>query len=200
MYAFIKGILIECSSSSVVIENSGIGYKVFIPSTYVSKVPEKGSEIFLYLTPIIRENAFSLFGFFTAGERSFFEVLINISGIGPKTALGVVGMFSLRELAEAIRDEDVSTIVKVPGIGKKTAERLIIEVRDKLPSLSDYEEKEEGNCLTGKQTILDAMNALINLGYNHSVAQKAIKKTLTKMNKEKLELPLLITSALQHVN
>jgi holliday junction DNA helicase RuvA len=199
MYAYIKGTLIESSPMVAVIEAYGVGYNLLVPPTYLSKLPAVGTEVILYSSTVVRELSFKLYGFLSSQEKDLFETLIDVSGVGPKTALGVIGILTPSDLCEAVRNGNVLAITKVPGIGKKTAERLIMEIRDKLPAMLHSDEVGSIARPGSSQTILDAINALVNLGYNQAAAQQAIKKTLVGLDEEKIELPILITSALQHV-
>lgn len=201
MFAFIRGTLVQSSPSFAIIEANGIGYKIFISPNTFPKLPKIETSLLLHASFVIREFSQALYGFLTAQERDFFEALMNVTGIGPKLALSIIGHIDLHHLNLAINQHDISTICKIPGIGKKTAERLIIEMRDKLssllpPSPSDFSVHTHAD--PRSQTINDAMGALINLGYNQITAQKAIKKTL-KDTSEEIDLASLITTALKHV-
>jgi Holliday junction DNA helicase RuvA len=198
MYEYIKGKLIECTALFAVIDNAGIGFKFFVPAHYAQKLSPNDDELKLYVSPVIRENSHSFYGFLSREERETFEVLIDISGIGPKTALGILSAFTPSDLAQAINSEDTLAISKVPGIGKKTSERLIIDMRGKLKSLLQWEEEASGLCQkAGSQRESDAMSALVNLGYGHVLATKAVQKILK--DKPELELAPLITEALRSI-
>lgn len=199
MYAFMKGKVVECFSMTLILEINDIGYKISVPPSYPSRIPAPREDLFLHISTVVKENFFNLYGFFTHSERNLFETLINISGIGPKTALGLIGVFSPKELEEAVREGDIAQIRKVPGIGKKTAERLIMEIRNKPASLFDLKMETTPIPKDKRQIVLDAVNALINLGYKQAPAQKAIQKSLAAFKEENIELPLLISSALQNV-
>lgn len=199
MFAFIKGELVSSSLVTVIVETNGIGYKIWIPTSTFSRLPQLGSAVFLHVSYVVRELSHTLYGFLHASERDLFEVLLNVTGIGPKLALSLIGHLSLQELSQAISSHNLAAICKVPGVGKKTAERLIIELRDKLPTASlGPTEHAISVPDTKSQKISDAMNALINLGYNQMTAQKAIQKTLQEIPGE-LDLGLLITCSLKHV-
>jgi Holliday junction DNA helicase RuvA len=172
MYVFIRGKLFESTPSYCVIDANGIGHKVFIsPNTY-SKLPHIGKEQVLYTSFVVRENFQALYGFQTSKERDLFEVLLNINGVGPKLALSLIGHMSLDDLSHAVSKADTKSISKVPGIGKKTAERLIVEMRDKLSV------KTTKLPTGGKAT--DLASALLNLGYSQAAAEKAVLKTIEK--------------------
>lgn len=201
MFAYIKGTLAFSSSTWAVIEAGGVGYKIFIPASTASRLPQMGSEILLHTSFIVRELAQTLYGFLAIHERDFFETLMGVTGIGPKLALSLVGHMPLSELQQAIVNGDIPTICRVPGIGKKNAERLLIELRDKIPTcaLSPNDLMVHSQSDPRSQKISDAMSALINLGYNQITAQKAIKKTL-KDSTEGIDLATLITDALKNLS
>ena len=201
MISYVKGLLVLINPTHVIIESKGIGYKIFVPANAFQKLPALHENLTLHTSLVIKELGQFLYGFMEDKERDVFEALLNVNGIGPKTALSLIGHLTLTELKQAVdRDEHVK-ICKVPGIGKKTAERLVIELRDKLdhfvsstPHLSFVDIQATGV----SQKIKDAMSALINLGYNQLFAQKAIKKTIGELSEE-VELGLLITHALKHI-
>jgi Holliday junction DNA helicase RuvA len=198
--AFIKGKLVQSGPMSVVLEAGGLGYKVFIPPSVFTKLPPLQEEVILHTSFVVRELSHTLYGFLTLEDRSLFEALMDVTGVGPKTALNLIGNLTPYELSIAITNHDIATISKVPGIGKKTAERLIMEMRDKISSLlphdpSDYAVKSSDPHL---QKISDAMSTLINLGYNQMTAEKAIKKTLKDIS-EPINLSDLITVALKNM-
>lgn len=201
MFSHIRGILTHSNPIYVVVETHGIGYKIFIPASIYGDLPQIGQPVILQLSFVVRELSQALYGFFSEEERDFFEVLLGVTGIGPKTALSLIGHLSVHNLSEALSNSDFATICKVPGIGRKSAERLVIELRDKLPSL--FTSKSAAGSSTISQdprakTVQDAMSALINLGYNQATAQKALKKTLQSIP-EPIDLTELITVSLKHV-
>lgn len=202
MFAYIKGELTHASPVSVIVETVGIGYLIYIPANVFGKLPQIGQPILLHTSYVVRELSQTLYGFLSVAERDLFEELMGVTGIGPKIALSVIGHLSLQDLQRAINSHDVISITKVPGIGKKTAERLIIELRDKLSHLLppiDQSDRTVTLPVDPKaQKICDAMNALINLGYNQMTAQKAIKKSLRDLPEE-IDLATLITVSLKHV-
>jgi Holliday junction DNA helicase RuvA len=178
MYDFIKATLVELQSDSVVLETaSGIGYRVFTPLSLFFANPKIGSSLQLYLVPVYREDSHRLFGFISKDERSFFEKITAISGIGPKIGMSLIGHLSLDHLKGAIQTSNIKLIEQVPGIGKKTAERIIIEMKDKLHDSS----KKKSAPLTVPEDVPirnDAISALVNLGYNFERATKAIEKAI----------------------
>lgn len=184
----------EISPLKITLEANGIGYKILIPISALNRLPMIGSEFICYTSLIIREDSHTLYGFIEKNERDLFETLITISGIGPKTALALIGHLEIGNFQSAISTANVKMLCKVPGIGSKTAERLIIEMKDKLKNL-------DKSCISLKTEDLsfsDSLNALINLGYNHFQASKAIKKVLDE-NKDEKDVGKIITLALRNL-
>jgi len=193
MLAYVKGILMESSPIRAIIDVHGVGYEILIPLSTSSKLPQAGKETILYTTLVVREDSHTLYGFFDKAEKEFFHLLLNVNGIGPKTALNLIGHFSSDQLSHAIASNDTTLLSKIPGIGKKTAERLIVELKDKLPSLPGaYQVKLASPALN------DAHSALLNLGFTSAQAQKALKKTVDTHG-EKLDLAEIITLTLKHI-
>lgn len=179
MYSYIKGTLVELGSEIIVVENHGIGYNIRIPQSILSSLPDAGQEVKIYTYTYIREDAMLLYGFLSRDDLQVFRLLIGISGIGPKGALAILSVMSPDDLRFAVAAEDDKAIAKAPGIGKKSAQRLIIELKDKL-SLEDAlvfrgepsaEALPQGSMQTVKQ---EAVEALVALGYSASEAMKAV--------------------------
>lgn len=201
MYAYIKGQLVSATPAHCVIEAYGVGYKIFIPPSALGKLPQVGSEVLLHCSHVVREISQALYGFLSSQERDVFEVLMSVSGIGPKLGLSIIGHLSIEELHHSIASNEINTLCRIPGIGKKTSERLIIELRDKLGAMVPPDPSGFAvNMHTDprSQKVMDAMSALINLGYNQNIAQKAIKKSLGDLP-ESIDLASLITYALKNV-
>jgi holliday junction DNA helicase RuvA len=200
MIEYIKGILIESSPLKTVVEVGGIGYRLYLPLNNYSKLPAVGTSVLIYISTVIREDSQRHYGFLSLSERDLFEVLIEVSGIGPKTALALLGHVEASDLQLAISQSNLNLICKVPGIGKKTAERLIVEMRDRFQknahtlALSQISSQSK----TRKDVVSDALSALVNLGYHPIQAQKAVRATIDQSQNE-LELPELITNALRHL-
>lgn len=183
MYAFLKGTLVETTPEGTVLDCSGIGYLIHTPSNF-HETP--GSETTLHISAVYREDSQKLFGFATKKEKELFEKLSDVSGIGPKTALNLISHLSGDDLVSAITHSNTKLLSRVPGIGKKTAERLIVDMRDKVAKLS-----------LGKLPVQnDAINALMNLGYSMPKAKSAIDSALAQSDKPP-PLSQLITSALK---
>ncbi|MBM3191533.1 MAG: Holliday junction branch migration protein RuvA [Chlamydiae bacterium] len=197
MYEYIQGTLVELSPSKVVIEACGIGYSLLIPAhSYVELLGSIGQSIKCFLSHVLREDSERFFGFLKKNERDAFEKLSEISGIGPKTALSIVGHLSLKELALAIQAQDALTLAKIPGIGKKTAERLLVEIKDKLKSLIAEASSLEPLPKEHLALLQDAVSALTNLGYPQSSAHLAAKYIL-QQSPPTLKLAELITLSLK---
>jgi Holliday junction DNA helicase RuvA len=190
MYEYIYGKLVENTPQSVVLDVGGIGYKIFVPMSSYSKLPTVGTYIQLFIYLAIRENEHLLYGFLKKEERELFLKLIEVNGIGPKTALSMLGHSDYLTLINSIQQANVTALCKVPGIGKKTAERLILEIKDKLQNQTLDLFKEEDKLSQ------DATSALTQLGYSVQIADKAVKNALKRASYE--ELSLLITEALKH--
>jgi Holliday junction DNA helicase RuvA len=165
MIASLRGKILLKADKFLILEVSGVGYKIFVsPDTMLRT--KNDNEVALFTHTHVREDALDLFGFLTREEQEFFEMLIGVSGIGPKGALGILGIATLETLRKAIVTGDTGYLTKVSGIGKKTAEKIIIELRDKVG------EEKEGS-LQGE---LDALEALKSLGYSQMEAREALKK------------------------
>lgn len=172
MIGRITGTLLEKHPPQVLVDVGGVGYEVDVPMSTFYNLPATGERITLYTHLAIREDAHLLFGFGTDSERQAFRQLLKVSGIGAKTALSVLSGMSVTDLANAIAAQETGRITKVPGIGKKTAERLLLELRDKF-SAATATVSSAGAALSGESDILNALNAL---GYNDKEASWAVKQ------------------------
>lgn len=197
MFAYIKGILTSVHPSYAVVEASGIGYALLIHPRLQEELPPFGAAVQFYTSFVVREASQALYGFLNSAERDFFEVLMNITGVGPKLALSLIGHLAFHDLQSAILSQDLHTLCKVPGVGKKTAERLIVELKDKIPQLIAILPHQEMQSSKSRH-IQDALLALINLGYHQNVAQKALHQTLKDLP-ETTDAALLVTAALRNL-
>ena len=181
MYAYIKGELAEKNIDHIVVEAGGIGYLIYVPSQSIDYLPDEGDQIKVYTYLYIREDAMVLYGFLTKDDLEIFKMLITVSGIGPKGGLGILSTLSADDLRFAILSGDSKTISKAPGIGAKTAQRVIIDLKDKM-SLEEAFEKKLDNNADGVQKTLnssiknDAVLALSALGYSSAESLKAVSK------------------------
>jgi holliday junction DNA helicase RuvA len=194
MFDYIRGKLTHAAPSKCTVDLNGMGYRLLISLSTYGKLPSVGHEVLLYLTMVIREDVHTLFGFLTSGERDLFEKLNEVNGIGPKTSLTLLGHMEIPDLLLTISRADIAALSKVPGIGKKTAERLIVELRDKCQKELDL--FSAGTVPTARGISADAISALINLGYNAVHAQKAVKNALGTESEQEADLSKLITRAL----
>jgi holliday junction DNA helicase RuvA len=192
MYEYLRGRLIEAGEVTI-LEVAGVGYKLGVPRLVATRLPAVGQELLLYVTVITRETGQTLYGFRTRDERALFELLLTLSGVGPKIALGVLSHLSPAQLHSAVTLGDEALLKKIPGIGKKVAERLLIELRDKLPDLSDEEA-----VLAAPQTrlVADALKALLQLGFAPGPAQKMLQEVTTQQPAIN-DLPTLLSAALR---
>lgn len=166
LIASLKGMVSSKKPDGVVIEVGGIGYQVSVPLRSLSGIPDPGGNVFLYTYTHVREDALQLYGFITEEERRVFVTLLGINGIGPKLGLAILSGMSVQKFMGAVANEDVSLLSTIPGLGKKTASRLVLELREKLPRLSGHSEGTAAG---------DAVSALVNLGYRKPVSEKAVE-------------------------
>ena len=182
MINFINGKLVEKSSNLAIIENNGIGYNLNISGNTFQSLPQNGSEVRLLTYLYVREDQLTLYGFAGAEERNLFLTLISISGIGAKGALKILSGISPRRFAEVVAAEDVAFLTRLPGIGKKSAQRIIVELREKLPALTDKKEALPG---IEKESVEEVINALGSLGLSGYESRKALEKLVETIGAEK---------------
>lgn len=181
MYAYIKGELAEKNIDHIVVEAGGIGYLIYVPAQSIDYLPDEGDQIKVYTYLYIREDAMVLYGFLTKDDLEVFKMLITVSGIGPKGGLGILSTLSADDLRFAILSGDSKTISKAPGIGAKTAQRVIIDLKDKMSLEEAFEKKLENNADGVQKTLNsstknDAVLALSALGYSSAESLKAVSK------------------------
>ncbi len=181
MISFIKGELMEVFDDAIVLENNGIGYNIRVPATLLSAIGNVGETMKVYTYLQVREDDLSLFGFLTREDLDIFKLLINVNGIGPKGALAILSTISPDDLRFAVLSDDVKLISSAPGIGNKTAQKLIIELKDKLKIAQGFEQTLAKGVVTGKDASVtnaknEAIEALVALGYSSAEAIKAVKK------------------------
>lgn len=194
MIAFIEGDLIECQLNLAIIQVGGIGYEVHIPLTTSEKLPPLGHEIKLYTQAVYREDAQTLYGFIDRESKDFFRMIVDkVSGIGPKIALNLLGSLSLPTLKTSIASGDVAMLSKAQGLGKKTAERIVVELKDKVlpkgttiesPPISSIDrDSTETKIVNDLGPYQDALSALLTLGYKATDADLAIRKAADALGK-----------------
>lgn len=172
MIGRVRGVLLEKHPPQVLLDVQGLGYEIDVPMSTFYDLPATGSEVTLYTHLLIREDAHLLFGFATECERQIFRRLLKISGVGARTALALLSGLSIGELHDAVRAQDTTYLIRVPGIGKKTAERLLLELRDKLDAVSPALENIRSSATEND----DIYNALLALGYSDREVNKVVKQ------------------------
>lgn len=195
MIAYIKGTLGEKATDYVVIETGGIGYKIFMSDTSIERLGNIGDIVKIYTFFRVREDDVSLFGFNTNEELRMFELLLSVSGVGAKTAIVMLSVIEPSEFALAVISDDISKLVKIPGIGTKSAKRIVLELKDKLKkeeSIGKIESQKIKEEITNNNITNEAITALQVLGYN----RKEIEKTFEKIEKENLTVEELIKKGL----
>jgi Holliday junction DNA helicase RuvA len=177
MIALLRGVLLEKHPNQAIVETGGVGYDVTIPVSTYTHLPNAGAEVRLRIHTHVREDALALYGFLTQDEKGLFEKLIGVSGIGPKLAVTILSGLAAPDLIHAIGRGEVERLVRIPGIGKKTAERMVLELRDKLPAVSG--ESQEAAAVTLSAIEQDVLSALLNLGCGRPQAETAVRKAKT---------------------
>jgi Holliday junction DNA helicase RuvA len=178
MIALLRGTLLEKNPSRLIVDVAGVGYDVQVPLSTFYVLGEAGAQVSLRVHTHVREDVLALYGFATPLEQQLFERLIGISGIGPRLALAVLSGIEPVELIRAIRLQDVARLTAIPGIGKKTAERIGLELKDRLPAELQAAGQAAGAATPHDQLRADLLSALLNLGYQRAVADQAIERTL----------------------
>jgi holliday junction DNA helicase RuvA len=187
MIAHLSGTLLSKQATSVILDVAGVGYEVTIPLSTFYDLEEAGSKVQLRIYTHVREDALQLYGFKTARERELFLRLISVSGIGPRLGITLLSGMTADEMIASIRTNNLARLTLIPGIGRKTAERLVVELRDRVASLSSPELEEELGAKSGTPAApsedamrSDALSALVNLGYQRNAAEKAVASALSE--------------------
>jgi len=175
MIAHLRGKLITRHPNLVVLETAGVGYSVTVSVPTFSQLPSLGSEVALHIHTHVREDQLALYGFIRPEEKQLFEKLITVSGIGPKLAVTILSGMPADEMINAIRSNDLARLTKIPGVGRKTAERMVLELRDKLVPVDGAEQVQAIPSLSATQE--DVLSALMNLGFQRPAAEKALAQT-----------------------
>ncbi len=184
MISQLRGILLAKNPPELIVDVQGVGYEVSAPMTTFFELPEAGSEVRLYTHLIVREDAHQLYGFTNKRDREVFRTLIKVNGVGPKMTLAILSNIQVNDLVRYVRADDVTALVKLPGIGKKTAERLLIELRDRfkgweLPSSYDFQfEESESTIALEEGYVHEAESALESLGYKQQEAVRLVRSVL----------------------
>lgn len=191
--AKISGTLARKIPGEVVVDVGGVGYQVFIPLSVFYRLPEAGESIDLHIHTHLREDALQLFGFLELEEKQVFLLLNNVAGIGPKLAINILSGIPAEDLARALKDGDQMRLVSIPGVGRKLAERMVVELRDKFATLP----AEQVGLANGSPLMRDAISALVNLGYRRAEAEKSVRE-ITQMGEK--PLPEVLREALRRMS
>jgi len=176
MIAYLNGVVRERHPARVVLEVHGVGYELQVPTRTFQQLPAPGAAAAVFVHTHVREDAIQLFGFAAAAERELFDRLIAVNGVGPKMGLAILSVLAPEDLARAVQSNDLARLTTIPGVGKKTAERLVMELRDKLPAASP--DAAAAVAITGAGE--DVLSALVNLGYAPAPAAQAVQRALQK--------------------
>jgi Holliday junction DNA helicase RuvA len=180
LIAHLTGKLLEKQPNAVIVEVGGVGYELAVPLSTFYELGEPGAEVSLRVYTLVREDALQLFGFRTTQEKRLFLLLTSVSGVGPKVAITLLSGLSAEELIAAIREQNLARLIAVPGVGRKTAERLVVELRDKVSTLSTSDPVGRSTSAAGAAAVPreDLVSALVNLGYQRAAAEKAVTSVL----------------------
>jgi len=192
MIAHLRGTLLVKHPNQALVETGGVGYDVTISVPTFSDLPTAGAEVALHIHTHVREDALALYGFLRLEEKQLFEKLLTVSGIGPKLAITILSGMPADEMVGAIRGGDVARLTRIPGIGKKTAERMVLELRDKLPAVGAAAEVSAPQATPMEE---DVISALVNLGYQRAAAEKALQ-TAARTTKDKQNFEALFRESL----
>ena len=186
MIACLRGILFQKFPESLIVDVGGVGYEVFFSQSGQGRLPGVGEEVFLHILTVVREDAFNLYGFLEPSEKEMFQLLNTVSGIGPKLAMHILAGISPAEMARAILHDDLARLTRLPGVGKKTAERLCLELKDKVQFVPEALSASASTLvLPGEdQRVHDAISALLNLGYPAVRAREALAAVRSQTGSE----------------
>jgi holliday junction DNA helicase RuvA len=177
--AHLRGRVLRKSPQELVVDVGGVGYKVAIPVSTFYRVGDEGDELSLRIHTQVREDTLALYGFLTAGEQEVFERLIAVAGVGPKLAVGILSGIEVADLVAALRGNDLARLTRIPGVGKKTAERLVLELKDKMPALAAVGAAEPAPAAPASPKD-DLLSALGNLGYSRPEVERAVDRALAE--------------------
>ena len=199
MIAHLTGILFSKSPQSIVVDTAGVGYRIYIPLSTFYQLPDETEKVSLYVYTHVREDMLQLFGFQTEAEKEIFLLLISVSGIGPKLALNILSGIGIAELVSAIMSADSERISAIPGVGKKTSQRITLELKEKVSDIVEGIElrPQEKVQIRNKEIFDDALSALINLGYPSKSAKIVIENVLR--NDNDINLDTLLKEALRNL-
>ena len=199
MIALIKGKLAYKGVAHVIVDTQGVGYRVFIPLTTFYELPEIGHVVTLHIHTHVKQDAISLFGFYTPQERELFQLMISVNGIGPKIAMNILSGIAANDFMQAISSGDLGKLTAIPGVGRKMAERLILELKEKIIKKMIAENIPAADAQEKASEIVkeDALSALVNLGYKSNIAKDALDKVLQQSAEEELAMDQLLKQTLK---
>ncbi len=195
MIGRIKGKLIEKNITSILVDVGGIGYEIEVPLSTYYRLPEAGADVVLSTHFVVREDAQLLFGFLDGHERALFRSLIKVNGIGPKLGLTILSGMETNEFVQCIQNNDLDSLMRMPGVGKKTAERLVVEMRDRVTEWTISTDGEGESARTARDIVRDAETALTSLGFRSKDAARAI----AKVDQTDIDVEVLIKEALRNL-
>ena len=200
MIASLTGILLVKQADHVIVDVGGVGYEVLLSGRTYDRLPGMGDEVFLYIYTSVREDAITLYGFGKAEEKELFLLLNTVSGVGPKLSLGILSGISASDLCQALSMKDLNRLTALSGVGKKTAQRLCVELGDKVDrfySSTGEEQHAQGETMVEGDSVQDALSALVNLGYPQNTAWQALRKVQQKQAAGEMKIEELIREALR---
>lgn len=197
MISYIKGTLVEKAPARIVVDNSGLGYEILVPLSSYDVIGDIGSDVLVYTHFHVREDSHTLFGFATTKERKLFQMLISVSGIGPRSALTILSGVSVDDFCDAVAREEEAFLTAISGIGRKTAQRLIVELKSRIVEEAEVSVGVGGGTKPRRDTISEAVQALMALGFTRPAARKAIDKCVNGMDGQ-FDVEELIRGALRN--
>lgn len=197
MISYIKGTLVEKAPARIVVENCGLGYEILIPLSSYDVLGEPGSDVLVYTHFHVREDSHTLFGFATLKERKLFQMLISVSGIGPRSALTILSGVSVDDFCGAVAREEVGFLTAISGVGRKTAQRLIVELKNRIVDEEEIEIAVSGGPKSVQDSMSEAVQALMSLGFTRPAARKAVEKCVSELDGH-FDVEELIRGALRH--
>lgn len=197
MIARISGILIHKSVSHLIVDIHGMGYRVFVPLTTFYELPDTSQKVTLHIHTHVKDDSINLFGFYSSEEKAVFQLMISVSGIGPKLAMNILSGITATELIRAVSQGDLNRLIHIPGVGKKMAERIILELKEKMVKLDSCESVGRDLRIASTDEVKnDALSALINLGYKSQAAKSAVDRISNEFP-EPMTLEILLKRSLK---
>ncbi len=185
MIAYVSGVLARVETDFVIIDVNGIGYKVFSPHLVIAEMPTEGTKVRLFTYMHVKEDAVTLYGFLDNDQQSLFELLITVTGVGPKVALNILSGLTVQDVVGAISRDDFHSLTRVSGVGNKMAQRIVLELREKITKLAWAEKAKQAAVPVERALIEDVIEGLIALGYDRQSARKAAEESLSSANDKK---------------